>query len=155
MILKTLSIWASFGLILLANEVNTMNELSSHREFRENYLDETSQKSAEVTIISEFDLLFKEISNQEGNDWRLMSAIAYHESRFKPEVSSPVGATGLMQVMPRTAEQFGISREELWDVETNITHIYTRRLSFNLLSVHFGVFNQSLVVAISGSTDPR
>lgn len=121
MILKTLSIWASLGLILLADEVNTMNELSSHGWITENILLEVNQQSSEEIVISEFDSLFKEISNQEGNDWRLMSAIAYHESRFKPEVSSPVGATGLMQVMPRTAEQFGVSREDLWDVETNIT----------------------------------
>lgn len=74
----------------------------------------------EEVVISEFDPLFKEISGREGNDWRLMSAIAYHESRFKPNVSSPVGATGLMQVMPRTAMQFGVDRESLLDVKTNI-----------------------------------
>ena len=32
-----------------------------------------------------------------GNDWRLMSAIAYHESRFTADIVSRRGARGLMQ----------------------------------------------------------
>lgn len=42
---------------------------------------------------------------KEGYDWRLISAIAYSESRFNPYVVSRKGAKGLMQVMPRVARQ--------------------------------------------------
>lgn len=123
MILKTLSIWASLGLILLADEVNTMNDVSSQGSTLNGEISVQSlmDEREDDAVISEFDSVFREIAGEQGNDWRLMSAIAYHESRFKPDVSSSVGATGLMQVMPRTAQQFGISREELLDVETNIT----------------------------------
>ena len=50
--------------------------------------------------ISIYDNLFRNISEREGNDWRLMSAIAYHESRFMPALRSKQGARGIMQLMP-------------------------------------------------------
>ena len=35
-------------------------------------------------VISAYDNVIRNISEKEGHDWRLMSAIAYHESRFTP-----------------------------------------------------------------------
>ena len=40
-------------------------------------------------VISAYDNLIRNISEEEGHDWRLMSAIAYHESRFTPEITDP------------------------------------------------------------------
>lgn len=71
--------------------------------------------------LSAYDNLFRSISQSEGTDWRLMSAIAYHESRFMPNLESPRGARGLMQIMPHVARQFNVEAEELNDPETNIT----------------------------------
>ena len=45
-------------------------------------------------VISVYDDLIRRISEQEGHDWRLMSAIAYHESRFTPDIVSRRGARG-------------------------------------------------------------
>ncbi len=59
--------------------------------------------------ISEYDAMVKEIAAMHGWDWRLISAIIFHESRFKPEAESWGGAVGLMQLMPATAESFGIT----------------------------------------------
>jgi membrane-bound lytic murein transglycosylase F len=42
-------------------------------------------------------------------DWRLIVAQMYQESRFDPDARSPMGATGLMQLMPRTGEQVGVT----------------------------------------------
>ncbi len=70
--------------------------------------------------ISTYDHLIRNISEQEGNDWRLMSAIAYHESRFMPDITSRCGARGLMQIMPAVARQFDVAKEQLDDPETNI-----------------------------------
>ena len=39
-------------------------------------------------VISPYDHVIRNISEREGNDWRLMSAIAYHESRFKADIVS-------------------------------------------------------------------
>ena len=70
--------------------------------------------------ISKYDDLLKEICSEENMDWRLVSAIAYTESKFNPYVVSPRGAKGIMQVMPAVAKQFGYSSESLMNPETNI-----------------------------------
>src|SRR5262249_39547843 len=41
-------------------------------------------------------------------DWRLITAQMYQESGFNPKATSWVGAKGLMQVMPRTAQELRI-----------------------------------------------
>jgi membrane-bound lytic murein transglycosylase F len=58
--------------------------------------------------ISEYDELVKEIAAKHGWDWRLISSIIYHESRFKNDAESWGGAVGLMQLMPATAEALGV-----------------------------------------------
>lgn len=70
--------------------------------------------------ISAYDNIIRSISVKEGNDWRLMSAIAYHESRFTPDIVSNRGAKGLMQIMPVVARQFGVPQDEVLDPETNV-----------------------------------
>lgn len=71
-------------------------------------------------LISAYDNLIRSISEQEGHDWRLMSAIAYHESRFTPDIISRSGARGLMQIMPSVARQFDVPVTEVSNPETNI-----------------------------------
>ena len=71
-------------------------------------------------LISAYDNLIRSISEQEGHDWRLMSAIAYHESRFTPDITSRSGACGLMQIMPSVARQFDVPVTEVSNPETNI-----------------------------------
>ena len=58
--------------------------------------------------ISVWDGMIREVGMREGVDWRLLSAIAYKESRFRHNVVSPSGACGLMQIMPVTARHFKI-----------------------------------------------
>lgn len=61
--------------------------------------------------ISRYDEILKEESNLIQWDWRLLASMVYQESRFNPEAVSWAGAFGLMQLMPRTAENFGVSSE--------------------------------------------
>ncbi len=68
--------------------------------------------------ISEYDAIIKRLANQYEWDWRLVASIIYHESRFTPDAGSWAGAYGLMQVIPNTAEAFGI--ENYQDPEQNI-----------------------------------
>ncbi len=58
--------------------------------------------------ISQYDEIIRELSTTYGLDWRLVASLIYQESRFHPEVKSWVGAFGLMQLMPATAEIYGV-----------------------------------------------
>ena len=59
--------------------------------------------------ISPYDDLIKASADSLGWDWRLMAAMVFQESKFNPDLESWAGAKGIMQLMPRTAERFGVS----------------------------------------------
>ena len=50
----------------------------------------------------------------------LVEAIARVESDFNPYEVSEKGALGLLQVMPETGARFGVTRERLFDPESNL-----------------------------------
>lgn len=43
-----------------------------------------------------------------GFDWKLLAALGYQESHWKPRATSPTGVRGLMMLTERTAEEVGI-----------------------------------------------
>ncbi len=59
--------------------------------------------------LSPYDKEIKKESALIGWDWRLLASLIYTESRFNPNVKSWAGAFGLMQLMPVTAQRFGVS----------------------------------------------
>jgi len=63
--------------------------------------------------ISPFDSIFKLNAKTIGWDWRLLTALAYQESRFNPFVTSHHGAFGVMQMMPKTAMKYGCDTTDL------------------------------------------
>lgn len=58
-------------------------------------------------MLSPFDSLIRQGAGTLGWDWRLLASLIYQESRFLPKGESWAGAKGLMQLMPRTANEFG------------------------------------------------
>jgi hypothetical protein len=50
----------------------------------------------------------------------LVRAMVRCESAFNPWATSPRGAAGLMQLMPATAERFGITSDDRWDPAHNL-----------------------------------
>jgi soluble lytic murein transglycosylase-like protein len=52
--------------------------------------------------------LIDSISKDHGVDSALVKAMVHVESSFNPDARSPKGAQGLMQLMPATAERFGV-----------------------------------------------
>ena len=59
--------------------------------------------------ISKYDPLIKKYAEQLGWDWRLVASLVFQESRFKPGAESWAGAKGLMQIMPRSAGELGVT----------------------------------------------
>lgn len=69
---------------------------------------------------SPYDDLYKEHTRQSLWDWRLLAAQGFTESRFNPTARSWAGATGVMQIMPGTARQFGLSPKDMYDPSRSI-----------------------------------
>jgi len=66
-----------------------------------------SEREAMGGQLSPYDELVRRYAGQYGFDWRLIVSMMYQESRFDPRAQSFAGALGLMQLLPRTAEEFG------------------------------------------------
>lgn len=71
--------------------------------------------------------LIREAASQHGLEFELLQAVIATESGFDPGAVSPKGAVGLMQLIPETAERFGVRpqgrqsvSERLTDPRTNI-----------------------------------
>lgn len=71
-------------------------------------------------LISRFDDIFRRGAQAARVDWRLVAAQSYQESCFDPNATSWAGARGLMQIMPQTAIDLGISPSELTNPEVNV-----------------------------------
>lgn len=59
--------------------------------------------------ISRYDSVVKQFSDSLNWDWRFLSALIYQESQFNPSATSWAKAKGLMQLMPATARELGVS----------------------------------------------
>lgn len=80
---------------------------------------ESRYLSSETGQLSEYDRLFQQHAPAVGWDWRLLASQAYQESRFDPDARSWAGATGLLQLMPGTAKDLGVSDSR--DPQQNVT----------------------------------
>jgi len=71
-------------------------------------------------VISRYDHLFRRYAPTARWDWRLIAAQCYQESTFDPKAKSWAGASGLMQIMPKTAAHLGLPMAQIFDPEQNI-----------------------------------
>ena len=109
-------------------------------------VDEQMAVTAELPcIISRFDPIMRRVGEEQGQDWRLMSAIAYSESRFIENLVSSQGAAGIMQIRPIVARHFNVPVEKLSDTETNI----------RLASMLLGELGRMLRLPAEVSSDDR
>ena len=83
------------------------------RAYREDRVDH-----AHADVLSPYDDIVKREAAKHDFDWPLIVAQMYQESRFRRKARSPAGAIGLMQLLPRTARQFGVTN--LRDPEESI-----------------------------------
>lgn len=59
--------------------------------------------------ISPYDSLIRDAADTLGWDWLLLAAQIHKESKFDKEAKSWMGAVGLMQILPSTAKEYGIT----------------------------------------------
>lgn len=53
--------------------------------------------------------LIKSVANEYNLDWRLIAAIAYQESHWRPRAKSPTGVRGMMMLTKPTAKEVGVT----------------------------------------------
>jgi membrane-bound lytic murein transglycosylase F len=115
----------------LANELNRWIEEKQNgslfdRLYKKYFIDRRSYRervtseylTSTTGKLCEFDALIKKYAAELNWDWRLLASQAFQESRFKPAARSWAGATGLLQLMPRTAREYGV--HDALDPEDNV-----------------------------------
>ena len=70
--------------------------------------------------LSPFDDYARTYAERYDFDWRLVVSQMYQESRFDPDAKSFAGAVGLLQLLPRTASEFGFDAAQLSQPEVSI-----------------------------------
>jgi soluble lytic murein transglycosylase-like protein len=89
------------------------------RTYNTSYLQMRIDKGP-VQSLSPYDDLVRRHAARIGMDWRLLSAIIFHESQYNIDAMSSMSAKGLMQVRDVTADHYGIPTDDLFDPDTNI-----------------------------------
>lgn len=72
----------------------------------------TRQQFSRLSVLERaafFEKTILQVSDAEGVDPNLLWTIAYNETRFRPWLTSPKNASGLMQFIPSTAARFDLS----------------------------------------------
>lgn len=90
----------------------------------------------------DLDWIIYHAGEKAGVDPRFIHAVIKQESRYNPKAVSPVGAQGLMQMMPATAKRFGL--KDPFDPAANV-EAGTKYLKFLLKR-----FNGDVSLALAG-----
>ena len=108
-------------------EFNVINNRYFEMTARKERLIQKEYNLTKEGKISVYDDLIKKYSKNLGWDWKLIAAQIYKESRFNPKTRSWRGAVGLMQLMPKTAQSYGIASNQLTvpdkNIEAGIKHL--------------------------------
>jgi len=112
-------------------------------------------KSGNAKRYKEIIRLFEKYGRQYDFDPLMLAAVGFQESALNQRVHSPVGAIGVMQVMPGTGKQMKVG--DITITEPNI-HAGTKYMSFimskNFRDAHFDEFNRSLFAFASYNAGP-
>jgi membrane-bound lytic murein transglycosylase MltF len=94
---------------------------------------ESAGSKAELAKFLRTIQLFQKYAAQYDFDWLMLAAQGYQESRLDQSVKSPVGAIGIMQVMPATGQELGVG--DIRQIEANV-HAGTKYLR-TVMDRHF------------------
>lgn len=95
-------------------------EIFAEEKQSENVEETNKAPMLNASSISKYDKLFRKYAPQLNWDWRLLAAIGAVESNFDDDATSWAGAEGVMQLMPNTAKEFGVSLNEIRNPDQNI-----------------------------------
>lgn len=87
--------------------INQSNQLTAH-----------SKRTKKLTP---YDKILKKYGKEYGIDWRLVAALIYNESKFNVNAISSKGAFGIIQIMPETAEMYGITAQSPIDEQIKVS----------------------------------
>lgn len=98
---------------------------------------------------AEVQAMITDVARQYGVERELVAAVVAAESNYNAHAVSPVGAVGLMQVMPATAADYGVSSHAaLFDPKTNLK-TGTRHLK-RLLSKYRNDYGRAIMAYNAG-----
>jgi len=75
---------------------------------RLNQLDIVAFLSRRETVLPRYAPTFKQAQELTGIDWRLLAALSFQESHWRPLATSPTGVRGLMMLTSATADDLGV-----------------------------------------------
>ena len=86
---------------------------------------ETIPADMPVSGDCDLDWIIFRAGEREGVDPRFIHAVIQQESKYKPDATSPVGARGLMQLMPATAKRFDCQdpKDEACNIEAGTKYL--------------------------------
>lgn len=113
---------ARYQLLVRGNQFGSLDLNAANRGSRQ-----LSNRLIEHPNLKTYEPLLKRASTDYAVELALLKAVMAAESGFDPDAVSPKGAIGLMQVMPLTAERYGLLgdknkslEQKLRDPKTNI-----------------------------------
>lgn len=140
-----------------ANRAKLATQGTSQRANIDSLLTEIANSRTNNTSISSnvpetgkpYQSLIQSTSNKYGVNSALINAIIHTESGFNPNARSPVGASGLMQLMPDTAKGLGVinSQDPAQNLDGGIRYIkagldrYNGNLDHALMAYNWGQGN--------------
>ncbi len=124
-----------------------LGEAKGELELTRNQLDRANKiiaYSTKYQIAADLATSVYDVAMAEGIEPDLGFRLVRLESEFNERATSPVGAVGLTQVMPATAQYFvkGATREKLYDRETNL------RVGFRYLRTLIREYKGNLKIAL-------
>lgn len=106
----------------LRSDVDAQKGIIDIQQARLERLESAFDLSSRYGIGADLAMSIQDIALAEGIDPKVAFELVRVESSFNPRAVSPVGALGLTQLMPATAQimQPGISRQQIFERETNL-----------------------------------
>lgn len=112
-------------------------ESKKYESLYKKYFSQTSRlihlsfNKSKYNRISEYDKIIKKIAKKYDFDWKYISSIIFQETKFYPSVTGVGGSFGLMQLMPKTGERFGVTEDSPVEeqVEAGVRYLaYLRKM---------------------------